>query len=97
MLDQQKWTPLSMPAEAIERIIALAQNGQIGINFTNMWYEEYPDNNDDAFEGNDDSDHDDPDCNDHDDSSQGDDDDYDDFIAGVNGNNLVGPDLPGKE
>ena len=95
MLDRQKWTPLPMPAEVIERINVLAKTGQVGMNFTNMRNEEYDDGLDDASEGDDDSDSDDSDYDDEDDdSSDGDDDDYDDFIAGVNGNNVAPLDPP---
>jgi hypothetical protein len=89
MLDRQKWTPLPMPDDVIERINVLAKAGQVGMNFTNSRNEEYDD--DDNSEGSDDSDSDDSDYDD--DSSDGKDDDYDDFIAGVNGNNLA-PDPP---
>ena len=72
-----------MPTKVIECIPALARTGQVGMNFTNMRNEEYPDdNNGDASDGDNDSDDDDPDYYDgNDDSSNGDDDDYDDFIA----------------
>ena len=36
-----------MPTEVSEIVTAPARNGQVGINFTNMWNEEYPDDNDD--------------------------------------------------
>ena len=96
MLDRQKWTFVPMPAEVIERITALAKNGQGGMNFTKLRNEEYTADDDDASEGDEDSDADDPDYDDDDDSSEGDDDDYDDFIAGVKGNNLA-PDPPSEE
>ena len=98
MLDRQKWTPLPMPAEVIERINLLAKNGPVGINFTNRRNEEYADDDDDdaPSEGDKDSDDDDPDYDDDDDSSDGNDNHYDDFIAGVNENNLA-PDPPSEE
>jgi len=43
MLDRQRWTPLPMPAEVIERITALAKNGPVGMDFTNARNEEYAD------------------------------------------------------
>jgi hypothetical protein len=88
MLDRTKWTPLPMPADVIERVNVLAKASPVGMNFTNMRNEEY-DDHDDESAGDDDSDADDSDYDADDDSSDGDDDDYDDFIAGVNGDQSV--------
>ena len=75
-----------MPTEVLGRVTVLARTGQVGMYFTNMRNEAYPDaENGDASESDDDSDDDDPDYSGDDDSSDSDDDDYDDFIAGVNG------------
>ena len=79
MRDWQKWTPLPMPAEVIERIDVLARTGQVGMNFTNMWNKEYADNINDDSEGDNDSDAYDLDYDGTAVLSDGDDDDYDDF------------------
>jgi hypothetical protein len=87
MLDRKHWTALPMPTEVITRMNLLAKNGHIGMHFTNMRNEEYvADVDDDASESDNDSDYTD------DSSTDGDDDDYDNFIAGVNSNNLPTPD-----
>ena len=100
MLDQQKWTPLPMPAEVIERMNTLAKTGQAGLHFTNRHNEAYSDthdaepvNNDDESVNNDEFDSDsnesesdsDSDSDYNDDSSDSTDDDLENFIAGVNG------------
>jgi hypothetical protein len=92
MLDHKHWTPLPMPTEVITRMNVLAKNGHVGMHFTNMRNEEYvADDGDNESESDDDSDDTD------DSSSDGDDDDYDNFIAGVNSNNLPHPDPPMDE
>ena len=87
MLDRKHWTALPMPTEVITRMNVLAKNGHVGMHFTNMRNEEYvADDEDDTSESDDDSDYTD------DSSTDGDDDDFDNFIAGVNSNNLPTPD-----
>jgi hypothetical protein len=90
MLDRRHWTPLPMPADVIERINALAKASPVGMDFTNMRNEDYPDDPDDDsdLESDDDSDY------DSDDESSTDDDDYDHFIAGVDLNLEDPPDPP---
>jgi hypothetical protein len=91
MLDRRKWTPLPMPGDDITHIDALAKASQVGLDFTNMQNEAYPD--DDNYDSDENSD-DDSDYGSDDDSSNGDDDNYDDFIAGVEQHNSDPPDPP---
>ena len=83
-----------MPAKVIERYVnVLTKTAHVGMNFTNMQNKEYDDMLDDNSEGDYDSDSDGSDSNYNNVLSDCVNHDYDDFIAGVNGNNLD-PDPP---